>query len=88
MNQTNKDLILDGPYKLDQTTTNVICVRGTGDAIIAKCAPGTYNRRGVTQITYPQAEAHATLLMEALQVFALSGKSPMEMHSTLERIYA
>lgn len=88
MNQENKQLIHAGPYKLDLTTTNIVGIRGDGQAVIGKFAPGIYNRKDTTQVNYKQAEAHAALMLEALQVFALTGQTPMEMHITLAKIYA
>lgn len=88
MNQENKQLIHTGPYKLDLTTTNIVGIRGEGQALIGKFAPGTYNRKVITQVSYKQAEVHAALMLEALQVFALTGKTPMEMHISLAKIYA
>jgi hypothetical protein len=87
MNQENKLLIHAGPYKLDLATSNVACIRGKGHALIAKCAPGIYNRKDITHISLKQAEAHASIMLEALQVFALTGKTPMEMHVTLAKLY-
>lgn len=86
MNQENKQLILPGPYKLDLTTHNIVGVRGEGQAVIGKFAPGIYNRKDTTQVTYKQAEAHAALMLEALQVFALTGQTPMEMHISLTKL--
>ena len=83
MNQNNKLLIHDGPYALDENTANVVCVRGKGQAIIAKFAPGIYNRKDTTQISFKQARIHAYLMSEALQVFALTGQTPMEMYVEL-----
>lgn len=88
MNQENKQLILTGPYRLDSSTHNIVGIRGEGQAVIGKFAPGIYNRKDTTQVSYKQAEAHAALMLEALQVFALTGKTPMEMHITLMKIYA
>lgn len=88
MNQANKQLIHAGPYKLDMTTHNVVGIRGDGQALIGKFAPGTYIRKDTIQVNYKQAEAHAELMLEALHVFALIGQSPMEMHITLKKIYA
>lgn len=88
MNQENKQLIHTGPYKLDLTTTNIVGIRGEGQAVIGKFAPGIYNRKDTTQVTYKQAEVHAALMLEALQVFALTGQTPMEMHITLSKLYA
>lgn len=88
MNQENKQLIHAGPYKLDSSTHNIVGVRGEGQAVIGKFAPGIYNRKDTTQVTYKQAEVHAALMLEALQVFALTGQTPMEMHITLSKLYA
>ena len=88
MNQENKQLIHTGPYKLDLNTTNIVGIRGDGQALVAKFAPGIYNRKDITQVSYKQAEVHAALMLEALQVFALTGQTPMEMHITLAKIYA
>ena len=88
MNQENKQLILQGPYKLDLTVSNIVSIRGIGGATVARCIPGTYNRKETTQVTLAQAEAHAKLMLEALQVFALTGQTPMEMHITLSKLYA
>lgn len=85
MNQVNKSLIHAGPYILDESTTNVVCVRGEGQAIIAKCAPGIYNRKGTIQISYKQAKIHASIMSEALQVFALTGRTPMELYLALSK---
>lgn len=83
MNQELKQSILAGPYKVDPITQGVYAIRGQGHAVVAKCATGIYNRKGVTVISVNQAEAHAQLVLEAFMVFALSGKSPMEMHKEL-----
>ena len=88
MNQENKQLILPGPYKLDLSIQSVVGVRGTGQAVIAKCAPGIYNRSEATHVSMAQAEVHAKLMLEALQVFALTKKTPMEMHIILSKIHA
>lgn len=86
MNQENKQLILPGPYKLDLTTTSIIGVRGEGQAIVGKFSSGIYNRKDITKVSYKQASAHAALMLEALQVLALTGKTPMEMHISLTKL--
>jgi hypothetical protein len=88
MNQENKQLILAGPYKLDSSAHNIVSIRGEGQAVIGKFAPGIYNRKNTTQVSYKQAEVHAALMLEALQVFALTGKTPTEIHIALTKIYA
>lgn len=85
MNQQLKQLIHTGPYKIDSSTVGVFTVRGHGHAAVSKTAMGVYNRKETIVITPAQAEAHALLVLEAFQVFALSGKTPMEMHQELSR---
>lgn len=85
MNQEQKLLVLAGPYKIDPTTVGVFAVRGQGHAVVAKCATGIYNRKDTTIVNSNQAAAHAQLVVEALQVLALTGKSPMENYLDMQR---
>ena len=85
MNQEHKQLVQLGPYKTDFISAGVYTIRGQGQAAVAKCSMGVYNRKDLTIITTLQAEIHAKLVLEAFQVLALSGKSPMELWVELKK---